>query len=117
MADDQNQQPQDQPAAEAPKEEAPAAEEPKTEEAKVLGRQLLRSSSSVASNYRAVCRSRSKNEFFAKLCITVEEADESSLWLELIIESGIFDNNEIRTLLKESYEITSVLSTARKNTN
>ena len=52
---------------------------PKTEEAKIIGRQLLRSSSSVGANYRAACRARSKAEFHSKLSITVEEADECVL--------------------------------------
>ncbi|MGH9789756.1 MAG: four helix bundle protein [Candidatus Acidiferrales bacterium] len=55
---------------------------PKTEEARIIGRQLLRSATSVAANYRAVCRARSKPEFIAKLGLVVEEADESALWLE-----------------------------------
>jgi four helix bundle protein len=50
---------------------------PKTEEAKVVGRQLLRSGTSVAANYRAVCRARSKAEFIAKIGVVVEEIDES----------------------------------------
>jgi len=54
---------------------------PKTEEAKIIGRQLLRSSSSVGANYRAVCRARSQAEFYAKLSIVVEEADESLFWM------------------------------------
>ena len=56
---------------------------PQTEEARIIGKQFLRSSSSVGSNYRAVCRARSKAEFYAKLSIVVEEADESLFWLEI----------------------------------
>ncbi|HEY6159770.1 MAG TPA: four helix bundle protein [Bacteroidia bacterium] len=89
---------------------------PVTDEAKVIGRQLLRSSSSVAANYRAVCRARSKAEFFAKLSITVEEADETCLWLELLIESGIAHNKTTGELLKEAGELTKILARARKNT-
>ena len=55
----------------------------------VLGKQLLRSSTSVAANFRAATRARSTKEFYAKLCITVEESDESLFWLEMINESGI----------------------------
>ena len=58
-------------------------------EAQVLGKQLLRSATSVAANYRAVCRVRSAKEQYAKLCYCVEEADESQLWLELLREAGI----------------------------
>lgn len=57
---------------------------PKSREANIIKNQLIRSSSSVASNYRAACRARSGKEFYAKLCIVVEEADESVFWLEMI---------------------------------
>ena len=89
---------------------------PKTEEAKIIGRQLLRSATSVAANYRAACRARSKAEFFAKLSITVEEADETLFWLEILEESQILkDNQGIKVLQKEITEV-SVLAKARKNT-
>src|ERR1700746_225278 len=55
----------------------------------VLGKQLLRCRTSVAANYRAVCRARSKAEFVARMGIVAEEADESVLWLELLEEKGI----------------------------
>ena len=87
---------------------------PKTEEARIIGTQYLRSSTSTAANYRAVCRARSKAEFFAKLSVTIEEADESCLWLELLIESGIMDNNKTEKLLSDGKEIVSVLAKARK---
>jgi len=90
---------------------------PKTEEARVVGRQFLRSATSTAANYRAVCRARSQAEFFAKFCITVEEADESSLWLELLIESEIMNTKLTQSLLKELNEITFVLAKARKTTS
>src|SRR5665213_656797 len=60
---------------------------PKTEEAKIIGRQLLRSSSSVGSNYRAACRARSKAEFHSKLSTVVEETDESVFWIEILVEA------------------------------
>src|SRR6202000_2972192 len=60
---------------------------PKTEEAKIIGRQLLRSSSSVGSNYRAACRARSKAEFHSKLSTVVEESDASVFWMEVFIEA------------------------------
>jgi four helix bundle protein len=89
---------------------------PKTDEAKILGKQLLRSSTSVASNYRAACRGRSKQEFYAKICIVVEESDESLFWLELIQESGI-QNNESNTLLtKEAEELLFIFSSSKKST-
>lgn len=90
---------------------------PKTDEAKIIGKQLLRSASSVGANYRAVCRERSQAEFFAKLSITIEEADESLFWLEILVESQIVTENKLADLMKEAEEIIKVLSKARKNTN
>jgi len=88
---------------------------PKTEEAKIIGRQLLRSSSSVGANYRAVCRSRSQAEFYSKLSIVVEEADESIFWMEVLIEAEVIKQNEINALMNEAIEILKVVSTARKS--
>src|ERR1700722_4103563 len=62
---------------------------PKTDEARVLGRQVLRSGTSVAANYRAVCRSKSQADFISKMGTVVEEADETLLWLELFVEAEI----------------------------
>lgn len=88
---------------------------PKTEEARVVGKQLLRSATSVAANYRAVCRARSDKEFFAKLSICVEEADECVLWLELMIESEISTKPETKVILNEAIEIMSILAKSRKS--
>ena len=60
---------------------------PETVQGRVIANQLMRSGTSVAANYRAVCRSKSRKDFIAKLGMVIEEADESSLWLELIIDS------------------------------
>jgi four helix bundle protein len=89
---------------------------PKTEEARILGKQLLRSSTSVAANYRAACRSRSKQEFYAKLCIVVEESDETVFWLDLINDSGIVKNENIEQLKKEAEELLFIFSASRKST-
>ncbi len=88
---------------------------PKTEEAKIMGRQLLRSATSVAANYRAVCRARSKAELYAKLSICVEEADETLFWLELLRETQIINPARTGELENEAEEILSVLARARKN--
>jgi four helix bundle protein len=88
----------------------------KSDEAKILGKQLLRSSTSVASNYRAACRGRSKQEFYAKICIVVEESDESLFWLELFQESGIANNESISLLMKEAEELLFIFSSSRKST-
>jgi four helix bundle protein len=88
---------------------------PKTEEARIVGKQLLRSSSSVGSNYRAACRARSQGEFHSKLSIVVEEADESVFWMEILIEAEIIKQNEINSLMTEANEILKVVATARKS--
>ncbi len=89
---------------------------PKTEEAHILGKQFLRSASSTGANYRAACRARSKAEFYAKLSITIEEADESLFWMEILVESKILPANRLKSLMQEATEIVKVLSKARKNT-
>lgn len=89
---------------------------PQNEEARVIGKQFLRSSSSVGANYRAVCRSRSQREFFAKLSITIEEADESLFWMEIISESGLLPLEKLKSLMQEAEEIIKILSKATKNT-
>lgn len=87
---------------------------PKTEEARIIGRQLMRSSSSVGANYRAACRARSKGEFHAKLSIVVEEADESLFWMEILIDAHIIPVQQIEPLMKEATEILKVVASARK---
>src|ERR1700744_5495685 len=71
---------------------------PKTEEAKIIGRKLLRSSSSVGANYRAACRARSQAEFHSKLSIVVEEADESVFWMEILIEAEVVEASKLNYL-------------------
>ena len=87
---------------------------PKTEEAKVIGRQLLRSSTSIAANYRALCRARSDAEFYSKICIVVEEADETVFWSEIIKEINLDDSNEIDQLLEEANEILKIMAASKK---
>jgi len=87
---------------------------PKTEEAKIIGRQLLRSSSSVGANYRAACRARSKAEFHSKLSTVVEESDESVFWMEILVEAEIVKPREISYLLNEGNEILKIVSASRK---
>ena len=87
---------------------------PNTEEGRITGKQLIRSASSVAANYRAACRGRSKAEFYAKLSITIEECDETLFWLELIEAAQICSQPNIEILKSETTEILMVLSRARK---
>jgi four helix bundle protein len=86
---------------------------PKNTAGRTIGNQLIRSGTSVAANYRAACRGRSKAEFVAKLGIVEEEADESCLWLELIIESGLMEEKMVAGLLKEANEITAIMAASK----
>jgi len=87
---------------------------PKTEKAKIIGRQLLRSSSSVGANYRAACRARSQAEFHSKLSIVVEEADESAFWMEILVEAEIVKSSELNYLSDEASQILKIASASRK---
>lgn len=87
---------------------------PRSGEAEVLGKQLLRSATSVAANYRASCRARSGAEYFSKLSICVEEADETQFWLELLGQAGTIELARLQPLMQEYAAITAVLTTARK---
>ena len=87
---------------------------PYTTDTQVLGKQLLRCGTSVAANYRAVCRARSKAEFVAKMGIVVEEADEAILWLELMTESGIIPLERTEALLKEANELTAIFAASQR---
>ncbi|HEX9142847.1 MAG TPA: four helix bundle protein [Candidatus Binatia bacterium] len=71
----------------------------------VIGRQLLRSGTSVGANYRAACRGRSKADVASKLAIVEEEADETSYWIELLIEARIVPLSRVNGLLNEANEI------------
>jgi four helix bundle protein len=83
-------------------------------DAQVLGKQLLRCGTSVAANYRAACRARSKAEFIAKVGIVVEEVDESVLWLELLTESGIVPEEKASRLLLEARELTAIFTASQR---
>jgi len=87
---------------------------PYTTDTQVLGKQLLRCGTSVAANYRAVCRARSKAEFVAKMGVVVEEADEAILWLELMTESGIVSSVKTELLLREANELTAIFAASQR---
>lgn len=89
---------------------------PKTDEARIIGKQLLRSGTSVAANYRAACRSRSEKEFYSKLSIVVEEADEALFWMELLTDAEIVPLSRMAELMAETEDILKIMATARKNT-
>jgi four helix bundle protein len=85
---------------------------PRTEEARVLGKQVLRSGTSVAANYRAVCRSRSRADFISKLAVVTEEADETVFWLELLDETGIVPKVRLEKLLGEADELIRIFGSS-----
>lgn len=86
---------------------------PSTDEAQIIKRQILRSATSVGANYRAACRARSNAEFFSKISIVIEEADETLFWLEVLQETGIFKPELLETLYKENEEILKIMVSAR----
>ncbi len=87
---------------------------PKTLTAGILGKQILRSATSVGANYRAVCRARSKPDFIAKLGIVEEEIDESGYWLELLVDASVIKHSEAAKLLIEVDELTAIVVASRK---
>ena len=86
---------------------------PNNIQGRAVGGQLVRAGTSVAANYCAACRGRSKAEFIAKLGIVEEEADESAFWLELIIESSLLRPKLVQPLLDEANELTRIMVSSR----
>ena len=87
---------------------------PDTALGKHIRGQLIRCSTSVASNYRATCLSQSKASFVAKISIVLEEADESAFWLEFIIDENLLKENLVKPLLQEAGELTAFFASSRK---
>ncbi|MCQ2975452.1 MAG: four helix bundle protein [Bacteroidales bacterium] len=79
----------------------------------MIGKQLLRSATSVAANYRAACRARSTNEFYSKICIVIEESDESLFWIEMLSDAQIVKHEMLTNLLQESEEILKIMVSIR----
>ena len=88
---------------------------PRTLQGRTIAKQIIRSATSVAVNYRAACRARSRAEFIAKIGVVKEEADESSFWLELIVHSGLLTEARIRPLLTEAGELVAIMAASRKS--
>jgi four helix bundle protein len=92
---------------------------PKDEAVRVIGRQFLRSGTSLAANYRAACRSRSIADFISKISVVVEETDETLFWLELLVETELTKKNLVEPLMKECQELLKIfsasLATAKRN--
>ncbi|HKF22959.1 MAG TPA: four helix bundle protein [Candidatus Angelobacter sp.] len=86
---------------------------PKSTEAQVMGKQLLRCGTSVA-NYRAVCRSRSKAEFIARIGVVAEEADESVLWLELLETTETLTSKQLSKIYSEAQALAAIFSASHK---
>ena len=87
----------------------------KTDEIRIIGRQLIKSTTSTAANFRAYCRGRSDKERYSKLSIVVEEADETLFWIELLLEIVQDENGELNTFKVEALELVKVFATLRKN--
>jgi four helix bundle protein len=87
---------------------------PKTRSGNAIGGQIVRSGTSVAANYRALCRAKSRADFINKTSIVEEEADESCFWLELLVDAGLLGSRQVQPLLLEANEITAILVASRK---
>jgi four helix bundle protein len=86
---------------------------PPGSEGRIIGNQLLRSGMSVAANYRAVCRARSRPEFLSKLAIVIEEADESSFWLEMLVDAGLVAERKLTELKSEANQLVAIFNASR----
>jgi four helix bundle protein len=91
---------------------------PKGLSAQVIGKQLMRSGTSVGANYRSACRARSSADFISKMTIVEEEADESIYWMELLVEGGLIDAQRLKKVVTEANEFIAItvcsINTARK---
>jgi four helix bundle protein len=88
---------------------------PRTADAQVMGKQLLRCGTSVAANYRASCRARSRAEFAARIGVVVEEADETGFWLEMLADAGIVSMALLKELLQEAKELTAIFTATQQS--
>jgi four helix bundle protein len=88
---------------------------PNTVKGRAIANQIMPSATSVAANYRAACRARSRAEFIAKIGVVEEETDETAFWLELIIDSGVRTEKQIRPLLQEAGELVAIMASSRKS--
>jgi four helix bundle protein len=87
---------------------------PQTIQGRAVAAQLIRSGTSVAANYRAACKARSKPEFVANLGVVEEEADETAFWLELIIETELLPAAKVKPLLTEASEIVAIMASSKE---
>ncbi len=87
---------------------------PRTMPGEIVGRQVVRSATSVGANYRSACRAKSQADFISKLGIVEEEADETLYWLELAVDSKLMEMTDASPLIKEADELTSIFTASRK---
>ena len=87
---------------------------PRTPASEVIGKQILRSATSVGANYRAACRAQTKPVFVAKMSIVIEEADETVYWLELIRDAELIKAEKLSDLLDEAEQILKIMIASRK---
>jgi four helix bundle protein len=86
---------------------------PKSVSARAVGGQLVRAGTSVAANYRAACKGRSKAEFISKLGTVEEEADESAFWMELLVEGESMSDAKVQALRDEAVQLTAIMAASR----
>jgi four helix bundle protein len=87
---------------------------PRSRSGNVIGGQIIKSGTSVAANYRALCRAKSREDFINKTKVVEEEADETSLWLELVVQRRLLSARRVQPLLKEADELTAIFVASRK---
>lgn len=87
---------------------------PRSREGDVIARQLIRSGTSVAANYRSACRARSRPDFVAKMGVVEEEADETQFWLELLQQAGLMTTDRTEPLAREADELVAIAVASRK---
>src|SRR5438093_12155301 len=83
---------------------------PKDEATRIIGRQFLRSGTSLAANYRASCRARSTADFISKISVVAEETDETLFWFEVLVEAELLKVKLIDPLMKESEELLKIFT-------
>ena len=87
---------------------------PNCAEGRIIGQQLLRSGTSVAANYRAACRARSRPDFVHKLGIVEEESDEALFWLEFLVDAGLVPRERLKDLISEAKQLTAIFVSSRR---
>src|SRR3712207_3830996 len=87
---------------------------PTTRSGNVVAQQVVRSGTSVAANYRALCRAKSRADFIHKTSVVEEEADETGFWLELTIDAELLAKKRVAPLLAEANELTAMMVATRK---